>query len=118
MEKTTAKKGELCDFEDSDEEYERMVKESHEARIAEFTPHVDFSSHAMSKLEAEILVQEGKIASIDSNDLTDPKDESSILLHNEASDSFRINKLIIHVVRAELKANELPMEEILNDLEL
>ena len=29
-------KGSLCDFEDTDEEHERMVKEAHESRMDEF----------------------------------------------------------------------------------
>lgn len=36
LEKTKYTKGELCDFEDSDEEYQRIVKEVKDQRVAEF----------------------------------------------------------------------------------
>lgn len=58
------------------------------------------------------------MARINQADVLEPVDESTILLHNEASDSCRINELTIHVVKTELKANELPIAEFLSDLEL
>lgn len=63
-------------------------------------------------------MNEAKLGKVEQNDVVEPNDENKILLHNEASDSCRINQLSIHVVKAELKATELPMEELLTDLEL
>ena len=87
-------KGSLCAFEDSDEENERLIREAKESRIAEFTPKIKFGSKALDKEEAAFLVEEIKVLpSATASQLTEPVDIDSILLHNEASDSSRINHL-------------------------
>ena len=102
---TGQNKGSLCGYEDSDEEQERLIKEAEESRIAEFHPQIEFGSKALTRDEAVFLVEEIRIPFLKAEQLTEPIDKDSVLLHNEASDSSRINNLQFQVLKVEINGD-------------
>lgn len=76
----------LCDFESSDEEYEKLCKESKDRRVNDFVPSLDFESRALTKDEATFLLEEVKVP-VNLDHLHEPVEKDEILLHSEASDS-------------------------------
>lgn len=55
---------------------------------------------------------------VNSDNVHEPTDIDTILLHNEASDSNRINELKFQVMKLDLKTNEMPLEEFQTELEV
>lgn len=86
-----------------------------DARVAEFKPLIAFKSRALSMMEALTVIKNSGIQAIN---LYEPLDEAEILLHNEASDSCRLNELAFHIVNLELNQSKLPLEDMLMELEL
>ena len=52
LERAEYERGELCDYEDTDEEMERLTKEAYQNRIDEFEPQIEFESKALTASEA------------------------------------------------------------------
>lgn len=104
--KTLEKSGQAeegtANYEDSDEEAERLAREYIDQKVARFTPSIAFKSRALAKQEASYLVSEVRSFTFDETMLTEPLEPDQILLHNEAIDTSRVNDLHFHVVRVQL----------------
>ena len=99
---------EICQaVKDTDEEMERLTKEAFQNRIDEFEPQIEFESKALTTAEAYEVLEDYELQGFKKEELTEPVDKDSILLHNEASDSYRVNNLEFQVIKVQINSDQL-----------
>ena len=86
--------------------------------MADFVPALAFESRALTREEASFVLADVRLAGIVEEELTDPAYEDEILLHNEASDSKRINHLQFSVAKVYINADYLTPQDMKTHLEL